>query len=110
MATMKKVERDAKKRIAKAKQGLTMTVGQAKAAALVRYIEESVRPFNFEECLDEYLEPNWDVWDRPLRELERGVYWFGAGQVIEVNGSVFTYLQPSRSHSSVLGVVFYQYF
>jgi hypothetical protein len=34
MATMKKVERDAKKRITKAKQGLTMTVGQAKAAAL----------------------------------------------------------------------------
>ena len=39
-----------------------------------------------------------------------GVQWFGKGQVIEVNGSVVTYLQPARSYSPVIGVVWYQYF
>ena len=42
--------------------------------------------------------------------LQLGVQWFGKGQVIEVNGSVVTYLQPSRSYSPVIGVVWYQYF
>jgi len=53
-----------------------------------------------------------DMWDQFRMQvgLQLGVYWFGAGQVIELNGSVFTYLQPSRSHSPVLGVVFYQFF
>jgi len=53
-----------------------------------------------------------DMWDqfRIQLGLQLGVFWFGAGQVIEVNGSVFTYLQPSRSHAPVLGVVFYQFF
>ena len=53
-----------------------------------------------------------DMWDQFRMQvgLQLGVYWFGAGQLIEVSGSVFTYLQPSRSHAPVLGVVFYQFF
>lgn len=53
-----------------------------------------------------------DMWDQFRLQvgLQLGVHWFGAGQVIEVSGSVFTYLQPSRSHAPVLGVVFYQFF
>jgi len=53
-----------------------------------------------------------DMWDqfRIQVGLQLGVHWFGAGQVIEVSGSVFTYLQPSRSHAPVLGAVFYQFF
>ena len=52
------------------------------------------------------------MWDRFRIQvgLQLGVHWFGAGQVIEVSGSVFTYLQPSRSHAPVLGAVFYQFF
>jgi hypothetical protein len=42
--------------------------------------------------------------------LQLAVDWFGKGQVIELNGSVITYLQPSRSYSPVIGVVCYQYF
>jgi hypothetical protein len=42
--------------------------------------------------------------------LQLGVQWFGKGQVIEVNASVFTYLQPGRSHAPVIGAVWYQYF
>jgi hypothetical protein len=42
--------------------------------------------------------------------LQLAVHWFGAGQVIELNGSVVTYLQPSRSYSPVIGAVWYQYF
>ena len=53
-----------------------------------------------------------DMWDqfRVQFGLQLGVYWFGAGQLIEVSGSVFTYLQPSRSHAPVLGAAFYQFF
>ncbi len=53
-----------------------------------------------------------DMWDQFRLQvgLQLGVHWFGAGQVIEMSGSVFTYLQPSRSHAPVLGAVFYQYF
>ena len=53
-----------------------------------------------------------DMWDqfRIQVGLQLGVHWFGAGQLIEVSGSVFTYLQPSRSHAPVLGAVFYQFF
>jgi hypothetical protein len=54
----------------------------------------------------------YDMWDqfRMQAGLQLGAYWFGKGQVIELNGSVFTFLQPGRSHSPVLGVVWYQYF
>jgi hypothetical protein len=53
-----------------------------------------------------------DMWSqfRIQAGLQLGVDWFGKGQVIEVNGSVITYLQPSRSHSPAVGVVWYQYF
>jgi len=52
------------------------------------------------------------MWDqfRIQVGLQLGVHWFGAGQLIEVSGSVFTYLQPSRSHAPVLGAAFYQFF
>lgn len=52
-----------------------------------------------------------DMWSqfRVQAGLQLGVKWFGKGQVIEVNGSVITYLQPVRSHSPVVGVVWYQY-
>lgn len=42
--------------------------------------------------------------------IQLAVDWFGKGQVIEANASVLTYLQPSRSYSPVIGVVWYQYF
>ena len=53
-----------------------------------------------------------DMWSqfRLQAGLQLAVDWFGKGQVIEVNGSVITYLQPSRSYSPVIGVVWYQYF
>jgi hypothetical protein len=53
-----------------------------------------------------------DMWAqlRMQAGLQLAVHWFGAGQVIEVNGMVVTYLQPSRSYSPVIGVVWYQYF
>lgn len=53
-----------------------------------------------------------DMWSqfRMQAGLQLGVHWFGAGQVIEVNASVFTNLQPGRSYSPVIGAVWYQYF
>jgi len=53
-----------------------------------------------------------DMWAqfRMQAGLQLSVDWFGKGQVIELSGSVFTYLQPSRSHSPVIGAVWYQYF
>jgi hypothetical protein len=42
--------------------------------------------------------------------LQLGVDWFGRGQVIELNGQVITYLQPTRTHAPTLGLVWYQYF
>ena len=53
-----------------------------------------------------------DMWAqfRMQAGLQLAVHWFGAGQVIELNGSVVTYLQPSRSYSPVIGAVWYQYF
>jgi hypothetical protein len=42
--------------------------------------------------------------------LQLGVHWFGKGQVIELNGQSVTYLQPERSTSPVIGLVWYQYF
>ncbi len=53
-----------------------------------------------------------DMWAqfRMQAGLQLGVTWFAKGQVIEVNASVFTNLQPSRSYSPVVGAVWYQYF
>jgi hypothetical protein len=52
-----------------------------------------------------------DMWAqfRMQAGLQLAVHWFGKGQVIELNGSVVTYLQPSRSYSPVIGMVWYQY-
>lgn len=53
-----------------------------------------------------------DMWSQFRMQvgLQLGAHWFGRGQVIELNGSIFTYLQPTRSHSPVVGLVWYQYF
>jgi hypothetical protein len=53
-----------------------------------------------------------DMWSqfRMQAGLQLGVHWFGAGQVLELNGSIYTYLQPSRSYAPVIGFVWYQYF
>ena len=52
-----------------------------------------------------------DMWAqfRMQAGLQLGVNWFAKGQVIEVNASVFTNLQPSRSYFPVVGAVWYQY-
>lgn len=52
-----------------------------------------------------------DMWTqfRIQAGLQLGVQWFWKGQVIELNGQVITYLQPSRSHAPILGLVWYQY-
>jgi hypothetical protein len=53
-----------------------------------------------------------DMWAqfRMQAGLQLAVHWFGQGQVIELNGSVVTYLQPARSYSPIIGAVWYQYF
>jgi hypothetical protein len=53
-----------------------------------------------------------DMWAQFRMEagLQLGVDWFGKGQVIELRGTVITYLQPVRSHAPVIGMVWYQYF
>jgi hypothetical protein len=53
-----------------------------------------------------------DMWSqfRMQAGIQLGAHWFGRGQVVELNGSIFTYLQPARSSSPVLGLVWYQYF
>jgi hypothetical protein len=53
-----------------------------------------------------------DMWSqfRMQAGLQLGAHWFGQGQVIELNGSIITYLQPARSYSPVVGLVWYQYF
>jgi hypothetical protein len=69
----------------------------------------SLIPFGNAEWIWSTAQNMWDQF-RMQVGLQLGVYWFGSGQMIEVNGSVFTYLQPTRSHAPVLGVVFYQFF
>lgn len=53
-----------------------------------------------------------NMWDqfRMQAGLQLGVHWFGQGQVIELNGSIVTYLQPARSYSPAVGLVWYLYF
>lgn len=69
----------------------------------------SLTPFANAEVIWSTARNMWDQF-RMQVGIQLGVYWFGKGQVIEVSGSVFTYLQPSRSHAPVIGAVFYQYF
>lgn len=53
-----------------------------------------------------------DMWNqfRALAGLQLTVHWFGRGQVFEVNGGAFVYLQPQRSYSPVIAIVYSQYF
>ena len=53
-----------------------------------------------------------DMWSQFRIQIgvQLGVDWFGAGQVFELNSTLITYLQPSRSYAPVLGLVWYQYF
>jgi hypothetical protein len=53
-----------------------------------------------------------DMWDQVRMQagLQLGVNWFWKGQLIEVNGQIVTFLQPTHSYAPVLGIVWYQYF
>ena len=42
--------------------------------------------------------------------LQYGPHWFGRGQILEINFSVITKLQPSHSWSPALGLIWYMYF
>jgi hypothetical protein len=42
--------------------------------------------------------------------LQYGPHWFGRGQIIELNFSIVTKLQPTHSWSPVLGLIWYMYF
>ncbi len=68
----------------------------------------SLTPFGNAEVIWSTRQDMWDQF-RLQVGLQLGVYWFGKGQVIELNGSVVTYLQPNRSHAPVLGVVWQQF-
>jgi len=76
---------------------------------LSREAGSSLTPFLGAEFIWTTAQDMWSQF-RMLVGLQLGVHWFGTGQVIEVNASVFTYLQPSRSYSPVIGAVWYQYF
>jgi hypothetical protein len=69
----------------------------------------ALTPFANSELIWSTSQGMWSQF-RVQAGLQLGVDWFGKGQVIELNGSVITYLQPSRSCSPVIGVVWYQYF
>jgi hypothetical protein len=71
--------------------------------------QTSLTPFVNAEVVWTTFQDMWAQF-RMQAGLQLGVQWFGKGQVIEVNGSVVTYLQPSRSYSPVIGLVWYQYF
>ena len=71
--------------------------------------DTSLTPFVNVEFVWTTLQDMWAQF-RMQAGLQLAVHWFGAGQVIELNGSLVTYLQPSRSYSPVIGVVWYQYF
>lgn len=76
---------------------------------LSRDLTVALTPFANAEFIWTTSQNMWSQF-RVQAGLQLGVDWFGKGQVIEVNGSVITYLQPSRSYSPVIGVVWYQYF
>jgi hypothetical protein len=71
--------------------------------------QTSLTPFANAEVVWSTSQDMWTQF-RMQAGLQLGVQWFGKGQVIEVNGSMITYLQPARSYSPVVGVVWYQYF
>ncbi len=76
---------------------------------LSREAGTSLTPFANVEFIWSTSRDKWDQF-RMQAGLQLGTNWFGKGQVIEVNGSIITYLQPARSHSPAVGLVFYQYF
>lgn len=69
----------------------------------------SLTPFVNAEFIWTTAQEMWSQF-RMQAGLQLGAHWFGQGQVIELNGSIVTYLQPERSHSPVVGLVWYQYF
>jgi hypothetical protein len=71
--------------------------------------QTSLTPFVNAEVIWTTTQDMWAQF-RMQAGLQLGVQWFGKGQVIEVNGSMVAYLQPARSYSPVIGVVWYQYF
>jgi hypothetical protein len=77
--------------------------------ALDEHDRTSLTPFANAEVIWTTYQDMWAQF-RLQAGLQLGVNWFGQGQVIELNGSVITYLQPARSYSPVVGLVWYQYF
>jgi hypothetical protein len=69
----------------------------------------SLTPFGNVEFIWSTAQDMWSQF-RIQVGLQLGVDWFGVGQVIEVNSTLITYLQPSRSYAPVIGLVWYQYF
>ena len=69
----------------------------------------SLTPFGNVEFIWSTAQDMWSQF-RIQIGLQLGVDWFGAGQVIELNSTLITYLQPSRSYAPVIGLVWYQYF
>jgi hypothetical protein len=77
--------------------------------AIDRSTRTSLTPFANVEFIWTTSQDMWAQF-RMQAGLQLGVNWFGQGQVIELNGSVITYLQPERSYSPAIGLVWYQYF
>ena len=69
----------------------------------------SLTPFANAEFIWSTSQNMWDQF-RMQAGVQLGAKWFGEGQIIELSGSVFTYLQPSRSYAPVFGAVWYQFF
>ncbi len=69
----------------------------------------SLTPFANVEFIWSTSVDMWTQW-RAQAGLQLGVHWFGAGQVLELNGSYYQTLQPSRSYTTAVGFVWYQYF
>ena len=69
----------------------------------------SLTPFANVEFIWSTSRDKWDQF-RMQAGLQLGANWFAKGQVIEANASIITYLQPARSHSPAVGLVWYQYF
>ncbi|HET8725074.1 MAG TPA: hypothetical protein VFM53_12830 [Anaeromyxobacteraceae bacterium] len=75
---------------------------------LSREAGTSLTPFANVELIWTTAQDMWSQF-RIQAGLQLGVNWFWKGQVIELNGQVITYLQPSRSHAPTIGLVWYQY-
>ena len=69
----------------------------------------SLTPFANVEFIWSTSRNMWDQF-RMQAGLQLSVNWFGRGQVIEANGSIVTFLQPTRSYAPALSLVLYLYF